>query len=66
MKIDELLQKFMNIWHEWQYIEELKKGNTPHTKEWSKLWDKVNKEIPKVKKLIEKQFRILLGIKHAN
>lgn len=61
-EIDGLLKKFMEIWRQWGYANDLRNSNEPNTEEWVKAWGKVKDEIPPIQKSIETKFRNIIGI----
>jgi len=61
-EIDKLLQKFIEIWNQWEYTKDLQQIGQPNVNEWSKAWDKVKDEIPPIQKAIENRFRDTIGI----
>lgn len=61
-EIDNLLVKFREAWNKFHLAKDLKKEGQSHIKEWGEAWDKVDKDISKVKSLIENKFRDIIGI----
>jgi len=63
IELNEFMKKLREIWYEFNQFE-YERGNKPYRKieAWNKAWDKAEKDIPEIKKKIEKRFRTIIGI----
>lgn len=63
-EVDNLVKEFKSCWIEWTHYKRLEEGSDKKMKTWEKAWKQIDKDIPNVKKLIEKKFRKIIGIEN--
>ena len=44
-------------------VNTLREDGAKSTKEWGRAWDKLQKNVPEIKKKLQKRFRDLMGVK---
>ncbi len=60
-RLDTLQTSLRKIWLDFQYKDDLPLGKE-RLAEWSKAWTAIQEEIPQLKKIIESDFRNILGL----
>lgn len=63
LKMDAILKKLREIWNDWMYKEELRRGDPDYTKMWGESWRKIDEELPALKQELEDEFKMVIGIK---
>lgn len=63
LKIDKIRDKFLEAWREFELSKAVSKNDNQRDPDiWVKAWNKVNDDIPPLRKDIEIEFRKLIGI----
>jgi len=65
-KIEKLMDKFKEIWNTFEGSQFKKAQNLSYVDDWDKAWTQIKTEIPKIRKVIEKRFRNVIGISYEN
>jgi hypothetical protein len=63
VQLDNLLLEFQDIWADFQLVEDLRLDDTKESvKVWIETWNRLNKDVPKIKSALENEFRSIIGI----
>jgi hypothetical protein len=65
-KIEKLMDKFKEIWNTFESSQFKKAQNLVYVDDWDKSWNQIKTEIPKIRNVIEKRFRKVIGISNEN
>ncbi len=61
-EIDDLLENFVETLNQFDYSKDKTGGDYRDVKEWNKAWKKLTEDTSKIKKLIENEFRKMIGV----
>jgi len=61
-EIDNLLDELRKCWIDFNYHKRLDGRRDQELKVWEDVWKKIDKDIPRIKKIIEGKFRDIIGI----